>query len=361
MILILGEWPTNPKKLEGMVLRVQDIDQAFKGTKRCYLQIGKQNYSNTKYDDLRYITLSHNSFWGIANLLWLFARAKLIYAHSLLNLNSLFIKTLLKIFYWKPLVLDVHGVVPEEFELNGDNELAKTFNKLEKWTTKRATAFTVVSTKMSSHLLNKYSYTQKKIFFNIPTNSTSNSSLVETCSEQKNDETLKNRPIGLIYSGGFQKWQKISAVLDLFDRMSNKGYRCSFFTYDTEGLQSKLNEYPGLAQKIRIDHLTPVELTKEYDLNDFGVVLRDNILVNQVACPTKILDYLSHGLIPLVISDEIGDFKQLGAPFVKVSDIEYIDPTQIPVLKKQSLNCFSRIKEIRNDGLKKLHNYINSI
>ncbi|MGE0906881.1 hypothetical protein AB4M30_16785 [Escherichia coli] len=52
-----------------------------------------------------------------------------------------------------------------------------------------------------------------------------------------------------------------------------------------------------------------------------GFVLRDDIVVNRVACPTKLIEYLECGVVPVVKSPDIGDFNSLGYSFIKVDEI----------------------------------------
>jgi hypothetical protein len=45
-----------------------------------------------------------------------------------------------------------------------------------------------------------------------------------------------------------------------------------------------------------------------YLAHEYGFVLRDESLVNRVACPTKLVEYLYWGVLPVVITPRIGDF-----------------------------------------------------
>jgi glycosyltransferase involved in cell wall biosynthesis len=43
---------------------------------------------------------------------------------------------------------------------------------------------------------------------------------------------------------------------------------------------------------------------------DFGFILRDNILLNNVASPIKFVEYISMGVIP-IISEGVGDYSSI--------------------------------------------------
>ena len=58
------------------------------------------------------------------------------------------------------------------------------------------------------------------------------------------------------------------------------------------------------------------QLKDDYAGTDFGMVLRDDHVVNRVSCPTKLFDYLCHGVVPIVRSPLLGDFEEYGYSYV---------------------------------------------
>ena len=68
---------------------------------------------------------------------------------------------------------------------------------------------------------------------------------------------------------------------------------------------------------MEVDTLPADELKKEYEKAQYGFTLRDNIIVNEVACPTKLIDYVKYGIIPILKSDKIGDFVENGLEYVR--------------------------------------------
>jgi hypothetical protein len=61
-------------------------------------------------------------------------------------------------------------------------------------------------------------------------------------------------------------------------------------------------------------------LAAEYSAADFGFIVRDKSPVNGVACPTKLIEYLCYGVIPIVELVEIGDFAAYGYEYVSLAD-----------------------------------------
>jgi hypothetical protein len=66
-----------------------------------------------------------------------------------------------------------------------------------------------------------------------------------------------------------------------------------------------------------IEYKTPDQMEAEYRTCHYGMILRDDIVVNNVACPTKLVEYLQYGIVPVCKSEKIGDFAELGMHYVK--------------------------------------------
>ena len=65
---------------------------------------------------------------------------------------------------------------------------------------------------------------------------------------------------------------------------------------------------------------TAEELRGAYEQAQYGFVLRDNIIVNNVACPTKLIDYIKYDIIPILKSPHIGDFDRYGLQYLSIED-----------------------------------------
>ena len=51
-------------------------------------------------------------------------------------------------------------------------------------------------------------------------------------------------------------------------------------------------------------------------VEELGKRLREDHLLNRVACPTKAIEYMATGVIPIVLCDEIGDLNVMGYRYV---------------------------------------------
>lgn len=67
---------------------------------------------------------------------------------------------------------------------------------------------------------------------------------------------------------------------------------------------------------VSIKTVSSDQVAEYYKRAHLGFVLRDDVLVNRVACPTKLIEYLGSGVVPIIVSSKIGDFRELGYQYV---------------------------------------------
>jgi glycosyltransferase involved in cell wall biosynthesis len=123
----------------------------------------------------------------------------------------------------------------------------------------------------------------------------------------------------ILYSGGSQKWQNTDLMIESTSKLIHR-FNFVFLTGDTNVFQSKLDEY-SLNNNVELKSVEKNKVYEEYKKADFGFVLRDENTVNTVSCPTKLIEYLTYGLIPIVIQPEIGDFNDLGYKYILLEDL----------------------------------------
>jgi len=73
-----------------------------------------------------------------------------------------------------------------------------------------------------------------------------------------------------------------------------------------------------ISESIAVKTVSPEDITIELTPYQYGFILRDEHIMNQVSCPIKLCEYLANGVIP-IMSQGIGDFatqaKSLGYIF----------------------------------------------
>lgn len=206
-------------------------------------------------------------------------------------------------------IWDVHGSVPEEYLMYGSETGKKIGDELESYFYHHIDVIVVVNNAMKRHLMRKHGDCNARFvvlpIFNIDVTKQYDSS-------DLSDHRSKDRAT-IVYAGGTQKWQNVELMQAIMDSTSDK-YDFKMFVPDPAEFNAMWKNRK--AQNVTVDSKSPEELALEYMGCDYGFVLRDPIVVNQVACPTKIIEYIQYGIVPIMKTAEIGDFLELGMEYI---------------------------------------------
>lgn len=305
MILFLSKYPCTKEEFrDGFFQRVVDIDNNFEHDERVYLSISLfKNISSKEEGPSETLRRSYfyNLFFHFFLIIRLFRTAKLVYVQSLYNAlySFLFIKYIKNTY-----VLDLHGVVPEELEYQGLRVKSAIFNFIEKSIFGKLDICIAVTQRMADYY--KLKYPRCKCEYIVYTIFPSN--LTEYHSE-KDDH---NNCVSIIYSGNTQKWQNIDFMLGLIKNNLYSNYKYTILTGELEKMKDALVLHQlDKEESIELRSVSPSKLKDYYKKAHYGFVLRDDVVVNNVACPTKLVEYMFYGIIPIVLSDNVGDFKEL--------------------------------------------------
>lgn len=114
-----------------------------------------------------------------------------------------------------------------------------------------------------------------------------------------------------VYCGGLSAWQRIDDILTMMaeTKSSLPAMKVLFLTTASQemtrrALKAGLKDKDFASRAVRHD-----EMGDWLNCADVGVILRDNVLINNVASPVKMAEYLASGL-PVVCSDGIGDLSE---------------------------------------------------
>ena len=117
----------------------------------------------------------------------------------------------------------------------------------------------------------------------------------------------KNEHTKLIFSGGGSPWQRQDKKYEwLEDILKNSTIEVTFL--------SKTNDQIRKLQKLHPDRVIqkfvpPEQVFEELNKADYGILLRENNLTNNVASPVKFAEYLNAGL-KVIISASVKDYSQ---------------------------------------------------
>ena len=348
-IVICANIPNENNEKDGMIQRELAIDLLMKNQKRVYID---------KVCDLKFLKYPKRwlkSAFNIQNnivvhkqlknskvkiyhsipqifLYKLLKNAEYIYVHSLLKLEEI-PKEYIAEFKDK-IILDIHGCVVEEFKYdNAPEYLINKFEHLEEYF-KEIKYLVTVSENMFKFYKHKYPKIKTK-FITLP---------IYTTSKIKPIKKNYNNKLNIVYSGGVHKWQNVDLMIESISKIIDK-YNVTILTPAIDTFKDKLKQY-NLENKITIKTVSAKEIHKEYEKIHFGYVLRDDIIVNKVACPTKLVEYLSYGIIPIVLQPSIGDFNNLGYSYILNEDLINEKIPSAETLKEMSQNNYRVIEKL---------------
>lgn len=306
MILFLASFPEDEECQDGFGQRILVIDNHFENEDRTYIGLSARRYwvpSIRKHGKCKIVRTQ----WIIGLPLVLFEaiRCKIIYIHSIYNVIWAFY-----LIPWCPFIIDIHGVVPEELFLSGHPYLAKIYGWIESLCMKFALAKICVTRQMENHLADKYPFYKAQTII-LPIMQ-SNTGVQITNNDRRSKEGL----LRVVYSGGIQPWQNIDLMVETMAHIRGS-FEYEIYTPAVEVVRAHLN-LAGV--RCRVESLDRGTLCERYRHAAFGFLLRDPVLVNRVACPTKLIEYMQYGIIPIVLQPVIGDMDEFGYAYVLLTD-----------------------------------------
>jgi hypothetical protein len=317
-MIFLAAYPSGEVNREGMFQRIGSIDDLFREEQRVYISYSLfRNFFKKKCNiNASVFTYNVNFFIHFFLILSLLRKEKRIYVHSLYNsLPILFIST-----GCRKIILDFHGTVPEELQFEGKLLKSFLYSILERLVVKKFTAVVFVTNAMKSYYHTKYKIlkTKESIIYPI----LSRQLFVNESFNKKEflkDIEISESDVVFIYSGNLQKWQNFNLVIDMINKTTNKNYKFIILSGEVDKARTLLMKTALYPENLIIKSVDSSELYKYYSVSHYGIILRDDHILNRVACPTKLVEYLYYGLIPIVKYDGIGDFLDYGYEFLHIS------------------------------------------
>jgi len=338
-VVVLGRWyPRDEDRRDGYFQRVLQIDRLLSDHCRIYVRTqdvagGSMLLPRVSRKAPRAYELGvrrSNPFHvALAALIVLWSGR--MYVHSVLRFGRLCGR-----LYGlaRTRVFDIHGVVPEEFLYHGDEANSRKYGELERLGLERASLMVVVTEAMAEHLRAKYGTD------GVPPHAcVTNVSGAGRWRPLPPERTERN---GVIYAGGLHRWQQVDAMLDYVHEL-NGSERVTFLVTDVNEVRRRYHELFGEEFPGELDSVPAEEVARYYDRHAFGLVLREDVVVNTAACPTKLVEYLQHGLVPIVDTAHIGDFERLGYRYVPLG-------ATLPPREERE-----RMARVNHEVLRKMH------
>ena len=310
---------------DGFYKRVRMVDkEILSDYKRVYLdcyRIDKNDFA-VEEKDAKHLIIKFNSFnkSHIERLRSILEDVKVFYIHSVNMLipdvvGMDFINYVFQDDHTK--VLDVHGAVSDEFAMQGDMDRASLASLCEDIYISKADIIVTVSKKMADYFSKR---TEIKTSICIP--------IFTTFEYDTQDKKYNRKPV-IVYSGGLQVWQKKEQMLE-FVKQNRKKANFKFCLTESKENEEYIEKLKACGCEVYFDNQQM--MLESYRMSDYGILFRDDIIVNNVACPTKLIDYLTYGIVPILMNKNIGDFNELGMAYLKEEDFS---KSQLPTIEER--------------------------
>ncbi|MCE4068988.1 MULTISPECIES: glycosyltransferase [Pseudomonas] len=354
-VVFFGGYFYPERQSDGYFQRIQIVDRLFPNHWRVYVETEELRGRDTWFDrpEAGVIVLrvtGSRKHRAVARLFALAAalRCRKIYFHSVLRMYDNRFGKLLHLPFIRKAV-DIHGVVPEEFRMHNDYFSALIYDKEERLAVKKAGLAIVVTNAMRQYLQQKFRDQLQARTVEFPM-------FPSFAPDVASRPLADGKPI-VVYAGGLHKWQQVPKMIDAIMKTSD---RCQHHFYCPEPSTVRAMLPEALLESVTVDAKPHAELMKIYAKCHYGFILREDIIVNRVACPTKLVEYLAMGIIPIVDCEDIGDFKALGMQFITLGD--FLNSTLPSEAERAgmalvNLSVYEKLKQVRQTGAEQIYQY----
>lgn len=144
--------------------------------------------------------------------------------------------------------------------------------------------------------------------------------------------------VTLVYSGSVAGWQSGNLLSSLLEQLLNKQpeLQVLFLSKETPFISSLANNYPN---RIKACFVAPEEVPSYLLGCDYGLLIREDTVTNQVAAPVKFAEYLACGL-KVLISPNLGDY----SGYVSEENLGFLSDSLPPILQKLSVEDKTRMQ-----------------
>lgn len=360
MLTFIANYPEDALDArDGMSQRIAAIDSIFKNVPRTYLHISFRRHTRHRVRTQGLVRVeSLNFLLHHSSIRRHLRNAQFVYVHSILN--AIFIAPYLK-YLRDRLILDLHGIVPEEAGFRGEVVRARLLGLTERVAVRNARLLVVVTNAMGDYVRKKYlgATTPSRVLL-LPN--------VEWRADEpgapRDDPGMLNG-IRLIYAGTMGGWQNTDLMLRSLSTVMafHPNVRAQLYVDPgaATALQKEVNRL-GLGDRITSGSLEHERVLEEYTKADAGFVLRNDILLNRVAMPVKLSEYMSYGVIPIVFSPNLGDFVRYGYRYLTFDDLMHLEkltPAALMEMRKTNYAIMDSICAQTAEARKVLSSFVS--
>lgn len=254
------------------------------------------------------------------------------------------------------IIYDGRGAITEEwheYHVITDRGMLNEIESLEKECVLKSDFRMAVSSKLVDLWKDKYSY-YENMHAVIPCtlNSLFESTTIsnEIIYKRRKELGYIKDDIVFVYSGSLAGWQSINLMIEFIKTVLKKStsHKILFLSDLSQEIKFLQIEFPNQVQCLK---LNPIDLPQYLIACDYGILIREKSVTNQVASPVKFAEYLACGL-PVIISNELGDYSE----FVKLNECGFI-LTEFKTYNLEGIFLKEKIQKISFENFSK-KNYI---
>lgn len=311
-IVFFGGYPYSECINDEYFIRIKTIDEIFTDQQRIYFDKFRLPERQSLFDEpdenVFVIRMGGNWIRNIVSRIFLFLfvlKSKYLYFHSLYStidlprpLNH----------YKKTRIIDCHR--REEDVYSEEMMQEDGYIRIERQALLTANIIIVISDRMRQYYQKKFNGEIEGHFIVIPNLSKIDWEHMEI---NKNHDDLR-----VVYAGGLQKWHEVPMMIDALAQTLNR-FSFSFFCPNPSEFRKLLPHEVKNTPSV-VEDKSNDKILDELHKSHFGFFLREDSIVTHIACPMKLTDYLAMGVIPIIISREIGDFQSLGMQSIILED-----------------------------------------
>lgn len=201
---------------------------------------------------------------------------------------------------YKECILWIQGACPEESFMRHTSKVRMfLLNIIEYWALKCSSKILLVSEEMKKHLEKKYHCRLSNVF------------IMPCFNELLKEENFKGKDKYVIndflYVGGLSPWQRFEDIVRTYKIIEENVSNVRLIVYSRQKQEALdiIQKY-GI-KRYKVGYVEADQLSEEIKDVKFGFVIREDTIVNRVATPTKLSNYLSNGIIP-IYSECLRDF-----------------------------------------------------
>lgn len=205
---------------------------------------------------------------------------------------------------------DNRGLAYEESVMSHEKSFIHRINRNVKrkalnYSKSRCDMYNFVTSAMREYFLEQYKYNPNIPYTIIPTLYHAEQGTEEEYQDIVNREKYKIDDFVISYVGSMAAWQSTEQLAQLIRTIGAKYLGVRFFIL-SNGSIPELETLPEAVKSRITTRRVPHKEMKYYlRMTNIGIVIRDNNIVNHVAAPTKIAEYLTSG-VSILYSGDIG-------------------------------------------------------